>query len=258
MIINPLHDAHCRDSSQIETKGYCRRCGCEHRLGTGTSVTHARNLMYQLDTSSSIDLFTPELRRDPRCTTDSLFGPARGKMFGVLECMTPGGDVTVLHAFSGQYNGRWQVSGWVPPLFDPGAFQLLTVEKEKEIKQLGRDIDAAEGRSEEWLALRKRRRQLSRALMRKIHGLYSVTNFRGQTISLQEAYIGSGNMPTGTGDCCAPKLLNYAAQHQLQPLGLCEFYWGRENSSGDRHHSTCYPSCSSKCAPLLGFMLCGA
>jgi hypothetical protein len=213
--------------------------------------------MHRLDTEASINLFSSESHGEHRYGTDYLFGPARGKMFGTLECMTPDGDKTVLHAFSGQYNGSWLVEGWVPPVFDTDAFWHLTVEKEKEIKQLGREIDAAKHRSIAWLTLRKKRRQISQALMREIHKLYSVTNFRGQTAKLQEAFIGDGNMPTGTGDCCAPKLLNFAAKHQLRPLGLCEFYWGTANSSGDRNHGSFYPSCPDKCRPLLGFMLCG-
>jgi hypothetical protein len=64
-------------------------------------------------------------------------------------------------------------------------------------------------------------------------------------------------MPTGTGDCCGPKLLAQAAIEGLRPLGLAEFYWGRENRSGSRRHTTFSASCPEKCGPILGFMLCG-
>ena len=64
-------------------------------------------------------------------------------------------------------------------------------------------------------------------------------------------------MPTGTGECCAPKLLHHAATHGLTPLGLAEFYVGRTNRSGTRRHGEFYAPCAEKCAPILGFLLCG-
>jgi hypothetical protein len=93
--------------------------------------------------------------------------------------------------------------------------------------------------------------------MQDIHRLYTLTNFRGELRPLTEAFTASGGIPTGTGDCCAPKLLNQAIQKCLLPLGMAEFYWGRENSSQTRHHGRFYPSCDTKCTPILGFMLCG-
>jgi hypothetical protein len=102
-----------------------------------------------------------------------------------------------------------------------------------------------------------RRKQLSQRWMQEIHTLYSLSNFRGQKRPLNEVFTGTGGIPTGTGDCCAPKLFNQAVKENLQPLGLTEFYWGRENASQTRQHGRFYPSCASKCAPILGFMLCG-
>ena len=107
------------------------------------------------------------------------------------------------------------------------------------------------------LALAKERRHLSRSLMARVHSLYRLRNFRGQESGLQAAWTGPGGIPTGAGDCCAPKLLNLAARKNLIPLGMAEFYWGRENKSATRQEGSFYPACSDKCAPILGFMLCG-
>ena len=93
--------------------------------------------------------------------------------------------------------------------------------------------------------------------MRDIHSLYRLTNFRGETTTLDEAFIGDSGIPTGTGDCCAPKLLHFAAQNDLRPLGISEFFWGKENISGEHHHGSFSSSCVEKCRPILGFMLCG-
>ena len=87
--------------------------------------------------------------------------------------------------------------------------------------------------------------------------LYSLSNFKDETVSLREAFCVDKGMPTGAGDCCAPKLLNYAAKNHLKPLSLSEFYYGRENKSGSRQHKTFYSCCEEKCQPILGFLLCG-
>lgn len=179
-------------------------------------------------------------------------------MFGILECLGPDGTTTILRAFSGQYNGFWLVDGWVPPLFPVDEFMALSALVEPRIKALSRDIDGCRAHDEKWLNLRRERRRQSQQLMREMHGLYRLSNFRGETVGLDEAFYGEkSGMPTGTGDCCAPKLLNYAARNQLRPVGLTEFYWGRENPSGTRQHGTFSGSCREKCQPILGFMLCG-
>ena len=106
------------------------------------------------------------------------------------------------------------------------------------------------------------RKKKSQQLMRAIHSLYRLHNFHGQVASLERVFAAGtdkkGLPPTGTGDCCAPKLLQHAAVHNLTPLAVAEFYIGKENRSGSRQHGCFYPSCQAKCYPILGFMLCGA
>jgi hypothetical protein len=107
------------------------------------------------------------------------------------------------------------------------------------------------------------RKGLSRRSMRAIHELYRVHSFGNRTdradraASLFDIFPAGRGVPTGTGDCCAPKLLQYAILHNMTPLGLAEFYWGRESRSGARLHGEFYPSCQDKCYPILGYMLCG-
>lgn len=107
------------------------------------------------------------------------------------------------------------------------------------------------------MALSAQRKKLSQGLMRAIHSIYMVHNFRGEVKSMPEIIYGSKGIPTGTGDCCAPKLLNFAARHGYTPLGIAEFFYGLENRSATRSHKTFYPSCTDKCALILGYMLCG-
>jgi len=252
-MMQPPHQHSATDISE----GYCARCGRTHALGEGDSRNAASQLMRQLESQGTIGLFSPDTRTNPDLSTSPLFGEARGKMFGVLECRTRSGKTEILYAFSGQYNRLYLVDGWAPPLFDVAEFNAVNDSPEKEIKELGRLIAAEPRMSALWLRLRKERREKSRALMQRLQSLYRLQNFRGETSSLTTAFQGTGGMPTGTGDCCAPKLLNQAAQLDLTPVGLCEFFWGRTNKSETLHHGMITSACEEKCAPILGFLLCG-
>lgn len=237
--------------------GYCRDCGREHDLGEGGARQHCLELIGLLKNHRNIDLFSTFPGQDPRLATDSLFGEARGKMFGVMECLARNGDQVLLRAFSGQFNGIWEVPGWAPPLFASQEMMEISYEVEKEIKRLGREMVLPDCSSARQRELQQQRRGLSQELMRQIHGLYRLSNFRGRDATLFSASIGQNGLPTGIGDCCAPKLFNLAARQNLMPLGITEFYWGRGNRSASRQHGHFYPSCREKCAPILGFMLCG-
>lgn len=195
---------------------------------------------------------------DPKLSTDYLFGQARGQMFGVLVCRNVSGVLGTVKAFSGQYDGLWQVPGWAPPLFDLTKMEALCRDVEPEIKALGKQIERDALDATKLRNLRRQRRQLSQDLMKEIHALYTITNFKGENAPLVEIFQGPGKgIPTGAGDCCAPKLLNYAALHNLHPIGLAEFFWGLENRSQTKQHRMFYNACAEKCQPLLGFMLCG-
>jgi hypothetical protein len=228
-----------------------------HSLEAGQSREQGLELIKRLNEQDSIHLSPNSNETLANLSTDPLWGEARGKMFGVLTCLTAENTPVTVYAFSGQYNGQWEVEGWAPPLFDVGAFHILTDHQEKEIKKIGREIDASRPHSKQWLALRKKRRTLSQTLMKEIHNLYSLTNFRGDTSCLEDVFLKNKKIPTGTGDCCAPKLLNYAAKNNLRPTGISEFFYGRQTKSGSHQHGRFSSSCQEKCAPILGFMLCG-
>lgn len=177
-------------------------------------------------------------------------------MFGVLECMAPDGERIFLHGFSGQYNGRWLVNGWVKPLFKVDDWYRTNDTVEKEIKQLTEKIDMTHRDDAQITQLKKTRKKLSQQLMKDIHSLYRFTNFRGETATLAQLFP-DNNIPTGTGDCCGPKLLGHAVKNNLKPLSMAEFFVGKKNRSGSKAHGHFYPSCKEKCQPLIGFMLCG-
>lgn len=243
-------------SGSTSCRGYCTRCREDHLLPFGNAVTQAQWLMGELDRKKNIGILTEGVAHDPALSTTPLFGEARGKMFGVLECRSRHGKRHWLYGFSGQYNGRWVVPGWVGPLFDLKRYLILHDPAEREIKTLTNRIEGTS--ADEKITLTAERSALSQQLMQKLHALYRLKNFRGASATLDEVLQTGTNKPTGTGDCCAPKLLNQAAASALLPVSLAEFYYGRENRSATRVHKSFYPACTEKCAPLLGFMLCGA
>ncbi|MGA7937127.1 MAG: RluA family pseudouridine synthase [Kovacikia sp.] len=104
--------------------------------------------------------------------------------------------------------------------------------------------------------LKQQRKALSRQLQNQMHAHYSLTNFAGESLLLQ-AFMPGGAMPTGTGDCCAPKLLHYAATQGLKPLAMAEFWWGPASNQGDKVQGEFYGACAERCQPLMGFLLSG-
>lgn len=245
-------------NSILETgvHGYCSSCEKEHTLPVGNSKKYCLKLMEQLESHKRLDYLLPDSdNRD--FSTSHLFGEARGKMFGVLEGLDHKGKIIILQAFSGQYNGYWNIPDWVAPLFDVVKWQTTTFTTEKAIKQLGREMEQLPVHTARYQSLKDQRKKMSQELMVEIHKLYRPQNFRDQTSSLAPFFPGSRGVPTGTGDCCGPKLLHHAQNNNILPLGISEFYWGRENRSGSRQHGHFYPACLDKCFPIMGFMLCG-
>lgn len=312
----PLADPEAAD---YYYQGYCPRTGQHYRLPrTALARAIAQALMAQLGDAHATE----------------------GKMFGVLVVQSPDGEVGVLKAFSGLWQGQERVPGWVPPI--PGRHEvalqeartlnaldiikdrLLVLQRlpereayarlqealakarqvlnqrhrdRKQTRDLQRQTlsstltgaaltdalaaleqesrgDKAELRrfKQRWgdrlapleatlqsadaeiAALRQQRRALSRQLQAEMHAAYTLTNFAGESLAIQHL-AAQGNLPTGTGDCCAPKLLHAAAQLGLVPLAMAEFWWG--SPQGDKQPGEFYGACADRCQPIMGFLLSG-
>ncbi len=107
--------------------------------------------------------------------------------------------------------------------------------------------------------LKEERRLKSNALQREIFDHYIFLNARGESQVLSACFpdFDLRHPPSGSGDCCAPKLLQYAYKNELKPLALGEFWWGSAPDKEVRQHGYFYPSCASRCRPILGHMLDG-
>ena len=63
--------------------------------------------------------------------------------------------------------------------------------------------------------------------------------------------------PSGAGECCEPKLLQYAFLHGYKPISMAMFWWGPSPKTEIRQHGNYYPACNGKCKPILEWMLDG-
>ena len=173
-----------------------------------------------------------------------------GKMFGVL--LYEGG---YLAAFSAKLDGSYDHEGFVPPVY------AMT--------------DEPIGTS----------REESRRLQRLLFANYSFVNGKGESKNLLEIFKNekpivpaedwfnqspktkliapsrqritnyqSPMPPSGAGECCAPKLLQYALTHGMKPLALAEFWVGAPSKTEIRQEGAFYAPCSGRCIPILRHM----
>jgi tRNA pseudouridine32 synthase/23S rRNA pseudouridine746 synthase len=108
-------------------------------------------------------------------------------------------------------------------------------------------------------ALKQERKDKSNALQQELFEQYTFLNATGQPKSLYEIFNKDHGIqpPAGSGECAAPKLLQYAFLHHLKPVALAEFWWGDPPKSEVRAHGLFYPACRGKCEPILKHMLDG-
>lgn len=181
--------------------------------------------------------------------------PTEGKMFGVLvverneKCKVKNEKLGFLAAYSGLLEGRNDWDYFVPPIFD-------AQQPDGYFKTREREIMASE-----------EHKQMSQELQTWLFHQYQLLNARSETkdmVDVWQDYHCSARIrskfplpPGGTGDCCAPKLLQYAYKEGLKPVCMAEFWWGESPKNLIRHHEQFYPACRGKCLPVLTWMLQG-
>ena len=142
-----------------------------------------------------------------------------GKMFGVLVVEGQDGqNLGFLAAYSGLLEGRNDWPYFVPPVYDAQQPDGYFKTRERAIMQS------------------QDHKEMSQELQRWLFQQYRMLNARGEEkdlVDIWHDYHRSPRIqtkfplpPGGTGDCCAPKLLQYAFQHGLKPVCMAEFWWG--------------------------------
>ena len=203
-------------------------------------------------------------------------------------CGEAGRGSVFLAAFSGLLDGKNDIPYFVPPIYDllepSGHFQ----QEQNEITAINHRILQLEhdgcvnhypeaynlDERQIIVSLRRERKLRSIALQDWLFDQYVCLNAKGEEKTITDIFLDyyrqtmlhverfednakKHHIPSGTGECCAPKLLQYAYRHGFQPLYIAEWWMGASPKDEVRHEGQFYPACSKKCGPLLHFMLQG-
>ena len=130
----------------------------------------------------------------------------------------------------------------------------LKLEEEQKIENINIKLSVFEN---ELNSLKEERKQRSITLQNQLFEEYNFLNIKGETKNAIEMFKDTPYLkpPSGTGDCAAPKLLQYAFKNDLKPIAMAEFWWGKAPMSQIRKHGNYYPACTGKCGPILEHML---
>lgn len=106
--------------------------------------------------------------------------------------------------------------------------------------------------------LKKVRKEKSVYLQQTLFSKYAFLNQQKELKSLLDIFNEpTVKPPAGSGECAAPKLLQYAFANNLKPISMAEFWWGKSPNEAVRKHKNFYPACQSRCKPILTHMLKG-
>lgn len=129
------------------------------------------------------------------------------------------------------------------------AFKLDVEKVQQKISSIEEEIEQ----------LKTKRAQLSKKLQNWIFEQYRILNYNGESKDLLEIFKDTavGYPISGSGDCAAPRLFQYAFLNRMKPIALAEFWYGVSPDGVIRKHGKYYTACRGKCEPILSFMLKG-
>ena len=202
---------------------------------------------------------------------ESIERKGQGLMIGSLVCWEKSDDFSgrrvVLYAVSGNSkilevsenetlkNLFKEKSVFVPSIVLPDAIDDALKQNDKKIHELTDEINELPLVSPQRKQLISERMSLTDASLKNVFSLYDFTRYDGKKISLNQIIKNHSNRlpPTGTGDCCAPKLLSYAFAHGLEPVSMDEVYYGR--NTAHKINGISYPPCDERCGYILPSIL---
>lgn len=122
------------------------------------------------------------------------------------------------------------------------------------LEEVNCQIKAVESEIE---AMKVQRKSMSDALQTWLFERFEMLNCKGEKRNLIAIFndFEQKMPPSGSGECCAPKLFQYAFQHNMRPLAVAEFWVGDSPRQIIRHDGYFYPACKHKCEPILRYML---
>lgn len=107
--------------------------------------------------------------------------------------------------------------------------------------------------------LKSERQQRSDSLQHWLFQHFVMLNGRGESKNLIEIFQNTaiGIPPSGSGECCEPRLLQYAFKQGLKPRLMAMMWVGESPRGVIRKHGSYYPACQGRCKPILDWMLLG-
>lgn len=186
---------------------------------------------------------------------DKEFG--KGKMLGLLLAQSADcSHYIISRAYSGIVNISDSQPYFVPPIYDLNCPDDFYLKEDNEISAINRQIENTTDTAAT-AELKQKRKELSQKLQLKIFHHFNFCNPEGEYRNIIDIFRDArrGLPPGGTGECAAPRLLQYAFEHDLIPVALAEFWYGRSPKKEVRVHRQFYPSCIEKCSPILRYMI---
>ena len=189
-----------------------------------------------------------------------------GVMLGVLVCKNSLNQKVILKTISGiskklVFSNKLDNEYYVEPIVNSEQINKALEKNDllihqltdqiNQLKQIRKEQNQTQPSSEETELIAKRN-ILTTESLKEVYSLYKFACNDGTVKTLFDI-CGTKLPPTGTGDCCAVKLLNYAYKNNLVPVSLDEVYYGKSTTSKENGKS--YPPCDERCGILLPHML---
>jgi hypothetical protein len=162
--------------------------------------------------------------------------------------------------------GEWLKLGIKPAVYKTDSAEYQAISKEiykpladsqKDLKKSASDLEKEGKQLAKWLQTDKSYEKALDAQRKYQSENRFLVNFAGDKKSIKDAcmetkesFVTNGQM----GVCAAPKLLMQAVSKGLIPVGLSEFWYGKD--TGERKQGQSYESCQY-CRSIMGFMLHG-
>ena len=178
-------------------------------------------------------------------------------MLGSLICKDKNNEKVKLFAISGSTKKIKKNKDddliFVDAIVSAEQIEKALEKNDDEIHALTNTINSYSGSTEVLESLKKKRLELTSQSQKNVFNLYSFYCIDGKKRSLNE--ICTNNFPpTGTGECCEPKLLNYAFKNNLQPLSMAEILFRRDEKFEEQDIKA-IPPCDERCSLILPSML---
>lgn len=118
---------------------------------------------------------------------------------------------------------------------------------------------ALNGMLEKIRILKNKRKNRSDQLQQWLFSQFVMLSAKGEKRNLTEIFRTTPQAvpPSGSGECCEPRLLQFAFANGYEPLCMAMMWLGASPQNIVRKHRHYYPACQGRCKPILEWMMQG-